>query len=149
MTATLSSWIAATSREAAWAPTILFLLHVLASRVFNGYDYLPWLDKPMHYLGGVAIAFFFHRASVNASRFGVIGGFHRLTHLLLVFALVSTTTIFWEFAEFINDRFFGGQAQLGLEDTLLDMFLGIVGGLSFLVALWLLGRTYHTPSFSD
>jgi hypothetical protein len=44
--------------------------------------------------------------------------------------------VFWEFAEFTSDALFGTQAQLGLDDTMLDMALGIAGGLSYAVTTW-------------
>ncbi len=92
------------------------------------------LDIPMHFLGGVVIAFFFHRASLAAFRHGILGPFHRVTHTVLVFALTCMAAVFWEFAEFLSDHFFGTHAQLGLDDTLFDMFLGISGGITLLVA---------------
>lgn len=134
--ARLWKWIIATIREAAWAPAIIFIAHVIASRVFHAYERYPPLDIPMHYLGGVVIAFFYHRASINASRLGILGPFHLVTHLALVFAFVCSTTVFWEFAEFISDQYFGGHAQLGVADTMGDMCMGILGGLSFLASLF-------------
>jgi hypothetical protein len=123
-----------TLREAAWAPIAVFLAHVIASRVFHAYVAFPPLDIPMHLLGGAAIAFFFHRGLVNASIPGLLGPLHPATHRLLVFSLVGTTTVFWEFVEFISDRYFGTHAQLGLADTMKDMCMGILGCLLFLVA---------------
>lgn len=86
----------------------------------------------MHILGGVVIAYFFHGASIAASRHGVIGPFHRVNHIALVFALTCAATVFWEFGEFIVDRTFGTNAQLGLDDTLGDMLLGILGGVALI-----------------
>jgi len=53
---------------------------------------------------------------------------------LLIFALTGTATVFWEFAEFFSDQLFATHAQLGLGDTLLDMALGIGGGITYLTA---------------
>ena len=39
-------------------------------------------------------------------------------------------------AEFFSDRLFGTHAQLGLEDTLLDMALGVAGGLAYLASAY-------------
>jgi hypothetical protein len=41
--------------------------------------------------------------------------------------------VFWEFAEYVYDRAFGTRHQLSLDDTLLDMLLGIIGGGVFLI----------------
>ena len=136
----LGTWIRSTARQAAWAPALVFLLHVVASRIFHAYAVFPPLDMPMHFIGGVAIAFFFLRSAVIASGLGLLAPPHRATHFLLVFGLVGTTTVFWELAELASDRFFGTHAQLGLADTLKDMFFGISGGLAFLVALTVVAR---------
>ncbi|WP_165070730.1 hypothetical protein [Paludisphaera rhizosphaerae] len=130
----LLDWIVMTTRDAAWAPSLVFLAHAVASLGFHAYQRWPSLDIPMHFLGGVVICYFYHRASINASAVGLLGPFHRVTHVILVFALVATTTVFWEFAEYISDQVFGTHAQVDLEDTLLDMLLGIVGGVVFLTA---------------
>jgi hypothetical protein len=94
----------------------------------------------MHVLGGAVIAYFFHGASIAASRRDVIGPFHRITHIVLVFALTCTAAVFWEFGEFVVDRTFGTHAQLGLDDTLGDMLLGICGGTVLILATQLAPR---------
>lgn len=51
----------------------------------------------------------------------------------LVWGLVNTTALLWEFAEFFSDRVLGSSCQLSLEDTLMDLFLGMLGGMLFLL----------------
>jgi len=118
--------------RASWAPWLVFLLHVFISRVLNAYILFPPLDIPMHFFGGVAIAYFLaaclRALPADAMSLQVR---HRLVPLL-IFSLTSTATVFWEFAEFFSDLLIGTHAQLGLQDTLLDMALGAAGGLSFL-----------------
>lgn len=140
LTTQLRDWIARTARGAAWAPGLVFLVHAVLSRGFHAYDRFPPLDIPMHFLGGVVIAYFFHHAALNAATAGLTGPTDRRTHVVLVFALVATATVFWEFAEYLCDRGFGTHAQVDLEDTLLDMLLGILGGLTFLIGDAWFGR---------
>ena len=52
-----------------------------------------------------------------------------------MFFATGTTTVFWEFAEFINDHYFGGHSQAGLTDTMKDMLMGISGGTALLLGL--------------
>ena len=125
-------WGRQTIRQGGLPPLIVLVIHIIASRCFHAYDRFPAFDIPMHILGGAAIAYFFHRASSAASEHGIIGPFHRINHAILVFALTCTASVFWEFAEFITDHYFGTHAQLGLNDTLGDMFFGICGGITFL-----------------
>ena len=122
--------------RAGWLPTVVFLLHVFISRVVNGYILYPPLDIPMHFLGGVAIAFFFSRCLALVPEGAISGTPRHLAQALLVFSLTCTATVFWEFAEFLSDRLFGTSAQLGLEDTLLDMALGVAGGLAYLASAY-------------
>ena len=125
----IASWMAEAIRKSGYPAMALFTVHVIASRGFHAYDRFPPLDIPMHFFGGVVIAYFFHGASIAASRRGILGPFHRITHIVLVFALTCAATVFWEFSEFIVDHTFGTHAQLGLDDTLGDMLLGICGGI--------------------
>ena len=94
--------------------------------------FLP-LDIPMHFLGGLVIAYFFHRACRNASHLGQLAPYHPTTHRLLVFALVGTTTGLWEFVANISDPLFNTHGQVDLDDTMQNMFLGIVGSLTILI----------------
>jgi len=123
--------------RAAWAPALVFSLHVFISRVLNAYLWFPPLDIPMHFFGGVAIAYFFASCLRVLPADAIAYELRTWLVATLVFALTSTATVFWEFAEFFSDRLFGTHAQLGLEDTLLDMALGVAGGLIYLaMAFW-------------
>ncbi len=118
-------------RQAGWAPTLVFLVHVYASCVLDAYVRYWALDIVMHVAGGVAIAYFFH-AGLERLPPDVIGPRHRsAVHAAAVFALTATASVFWEFAEYASDRLFGTRAQLELEDTLLDLALGVVGGVLY------------------
>jgi hypothetical protein len=41
--------------------------------------------------------------------------------------------VFWEFAEYASDRLQGTHLNLGVEDTLHDLLMGMLGGLAFVV----------------
>jgi hypothetical protein len=142
----LSSWTLDAIKRSGWPAIALFSFHVIASRGFDAYERFPPLDIPMHILGGVVIAYFFHGACLAASSHRIFGQFHRVTHMVLVFALTGTATVFWEFGEFISDRTFGTHAQLGLEDTLGDMLLGICGGILLLFVTQLASRSIASES---
>lgn len=131
----IRQWISQSVLESGWALIAVFCLNVAMSRIFDAYRAFPGIDIPMHFLGGMVIAFFFHRASINGSRLNVLGAFHPLTHALLVFFATCAATVVWEFAEFISDRYFGGHAQAGLVDTLRDMLMGILGGATLITAM--------------
>lgn len=117
-------------RRAAWPPLVVFLVHVAAS-LAGGYEREPRLDVAMHLLGGIAIACFF--AGV-LDALGRRRAELRLDARLFAALILSSTgcaAVLWEFAEYLSDRFAGTAAQRGLEDTLADMLLGLVGGAVF------------------
>jgi uncharacterized membrane protein len=105
----------------------------VASRGLGAYESVPDLDIPMHLLGGVSIAFFFWRSVTCEAAGAVLGTLSRFGQLLLTLALVCASTVGWEFAEWTTDYLGWTRAQGGLGDTMLDMLLGILGGVGFLV----------------
>jgi hypothetical protein len=50
-------------------------------------------------------------------------------NVFFIFTTIATVTVFWEFAELASDLLFKTQAQISARDTMLDMFLGMTGGL--------------------
>jgi hypothetical protein len=122
--------------RAGWAPLLVFLLHVFISRVINGYVLYPPLDIPMHFFGGVAMAYFLAKCFAAMPEGAIVRSLRPIAEVVFVVSLTATSSVLWEFAEFTSDAVFGTHAQLGLDDTLLDMALGIAGGLSYAVTTW-------------
>jgi len=87
----------------------------------------------MHFFGGCAIAFFFRRSLLVPEASSALGELSVFAKLLFAFTGVCAATVFWEFAEWITDSLGLTGAQVSLEDTLLDMLLGVVGGSVFLL----------------
>ena len=115
-------------------PTLLFCLHLVM--VFLGfYKRHPWIDIPMHVLGGVFIAYSFSLAMTYFQERKILSELNILSRSVYLFALTSTAAVIWEFGEFTIDFFFSTNAQASVEDTILDMFLGLVGGTALIVFL--------------
>jgi hypothetical protein len=131
-------WINQSVRQAGWAPAGVFAVHVVLLGGFDAYTLLPSLDMLMHFIGGVVMAFFIHRTSLNASRLGVIGPHHPVTHWLLVFSATCAVAMFWEFAEFALDQILGTHSQPSLDDTMSDLVFGTIGAgvLMFVTAVY-------------
>lgn len=125
-------WTTRTLRAAGWAPLLVFGLHLVLSRGFAVYAVFPELDIPMHFLGGVAIACFFHRALCAEEAREFLGPMSTLGREAFALAAVFAAAMLWEFAEWTTDRLGVSHAQLSLDDTLLDMAFGVVGGAAFL-----------------
>lgn len=121
-------WIKTTLRESAWAPLGVIILYIFGLAV-HLYDLFPVMDIPSHFMGGMAITYFY-RAAIRNSR-EPLGETPYPIQVLFAFALTGTTTILWEFYEFITDFFLGTHKIRGLEDTLTDLFFGLLGALVF------------------
>jgi hypothetical protein len=126
----LLNWALMTVRESAWAPLSVFVLYSVV-KAFGAYLLYPPLDIPTHFLGGVAIAYFYRSAISNSQK--LVGSIPLPIQALLALTCTGTTTILWEFFEYSSDFFFHTSMILGLEDTLKDMFLGLLGGLTLLL----------------
>lgn len=115
-----------------WAPLTVFLVHVFISRVLDIYDPWPHTDIPMHFLGGLSIAFFVSRCFRALPRDAAHHSRVDVLELVLVGSLTATAAVLWEFAEFIWDRVFGTNIQLSLANAMQDMALGILGAVAFI-----------------
>lgn len=122
----LREWILVTLRESAWAPLSVFGFYLFALAL-DLYDLYPPLDIPTHFMGGIAITYFFRTAIYHSQRF--VGEIPLPIRVILAFTSTGTITVLWEFYENFLDRFFGTNTVHGLNDTLLDMFLGLFGAL--------------------
>jgi hypothetical protein len=122
----LVQWITATFRESAWAPLSVFGFYLFGIAI-DLYDLYPFMDIPTHFMGGVAITYFYRSAIYNSQKF--LGEIPIPIQVLLGFTSTGTTTVLWEFYENSFDYLFGTQMVRGLGDTLVDLFLGVSGAL--------------------
>ena len=115
-----------------WAPLTVFSIHVVATRAFHFYDVWPRFDVPMHFAGGLAIAYFVSglfralpRDVIRSSRLVVL-------EAVLIGSLTATAAMVWEFAEFSVDRVFGTNVQISLANAMQDMALGLAGAAAMI-----------------
>ena len=126
----------------AWAPLLVFVIHVIALSFFQLYEAYPLFDIPMHFFGGLAMAYFLDKAFVNASLMSAGAPPSRLIESLLVFTSTCTVAVFWEFAEFGVSWALSTGPQDSLADAMKDLFFGMAGGLFFVAAV----NAIHTAS---
>jgi len=122
----LTEWILATLRESAWAPLGVIGFY-LAGLAFDWFDLFPPLDIPTHFMGGIAITYFY-RAAIHHSQ-KIVGEIPLPVQVLLGFTCTGTTIVFWEFYENSLDFLFHAHNVLGVADTVKDMFFGLFGAL--------------------
>lgn len=120
------NWIVTTLREAAWAPLSVVLFYGVGL-AFGWYNLYPPLDIPSHLMGGVAITYFYRTAIRNSQQH--LGEIPHLIQILFAITATGTTTVLWEFYENISDYLLHTQHVFGLDDTIKDMALGLIGAL--------------------
>ncbi len=125
-TAKMKLWLKNTLRQAAWAPGAVFVFYAVAAKGANAYILYPWLDMPTHFCGGLAITYFYLAAIAQAQAF--VGRVPRVIHQLASLGLTAITAVVWEFLEFASDVVLGTRMNLGVPDTLSDLFFGLLGG---------------------
>ena len=122
-------WIRRTLLQAAWAPLTIFAFYAIAAKGFNAYIKAPWLDMPTHFFGGMAMTYFYTVAIKNSQV--LIGKIPRIIHSILSVGLIAINAILWEFLEYTSDLAFNTKMNLGVSDTLSDLFFGLLGGVIF------------------
>lgn len=99
-----------------------FLIDV-AGNALNLYDTIGWWDDANHLVNWAL-----HTGAIGLLlRLGAWGS---ATRVALAFAYAVTSAVLWEFAEFITFVPNSPEAVTAYEDTLLDIALGMVGGLA-------------------
>lgn len=113
--------------------SVFFLLSLLSLSVFifdpaHLYFEIPWLDIPMHILGGFGVVSFVLAVSLY--------GKQKLSffQLLILYLCVAVT---WELYEFIKDALIHHTSWNGWHDTLWDIINGALGAA---VAFFLLKK---------
>ena len=129
----LIRWAVTTLRRGAWAPVLVFSIHVIGAAVFHVYRRIPDFDVPMHFFGGVAIAYFFGAAYRAGLESKLLGEPSRVVFPLVVIGWTCLAAVIWEFSEFISDATWKTHTQPSLDDTMLDLLMGLLGGGAYLL----------------
>ena len=109
-------------------PIIVLALHVLIVPL-NFYVLHPWIDIPMHFLGGLSVCLSYLALLKEARKERHLGEMKKLFLFVFIISMVALTAVLWEFFEFSGDFIFKTQAQGGLADTMGDLFFGLIGGV--------------------
>src|SRR5215208_7171024 len=119
-------WLSQTLREAAWGPLSIFGIYLMGL-AFHIFKLFPFMDMPVHFLGGVGITYFYRSAIKHSQK--TLGEIPFPVQVLLAFTCTGTTTVLWEFYENFADAFLGTHMVRGLQDTLIDLLMGLSGAL--------------------
>jgi hypothetical protein len=119
-------WITRSLREAAWAPLSVLGFYALGL-TFRLFKLFPPLDIPVHFMGGLVITYFYRVAIRHSQK--IVGDIPFPIQVLFAITSTGTTTILWEFYENILDYFAGTHMVRGVQDTIVDLFVGLMGAL--------------------
>ncbi len=122
----LRNWIGLTLKQAGWAPLSVFVFYATAVKGFDAYLLYPWLDIPTHFAGGMAITHFYLAALAGTEP--ALGKTPRVIRFIAAWGLTAITAIVWELFEYLSDISFATLMNLGVADTLSDLFFGLTGG---------------------
>ncbi len=107
-------------------PFLVLVIHIIAD-IFGWYYKIFWLDVPMHFIGGIAIAtssyYFLKHSEISSKQVGI-----KLLSLFLILALTALAAVAWEIFEFGMDRIFNTTMQPSVHDTMKDLAFGLLGG---------------------
>lgn len=122
--------------------TVSYLYIILTfgiGMIFNGYDKIPYYDKVMHTLTGVAfglcglIAFYFLKPRQNGKIVVDKAEFWQAAFFSLGFSTIVSVS--WEIIEFVLNIILHNDPQhvleTGVTDTMLDMIVCMIGTLLF------------------
>lgn len=116
-------------------PLAVLAFWAVAAKGFDAYLLSPWLDVPTHFAGGIAGVWCLDVYLIEWRR--STGPVHPALRLALAFGVLACAAIGWEFLEYLSDVFRGTHLNLGVRDTLSDLFFGLLGGA------WGVGVRYH------
>ncbi len=112
-------------------PAIVLVAHLIASQILHLYTIFPNLDIPVHYMGGLSIAYASTRILSYLEKERITATLNRIVFLILILSVTATAAVFWEFAEFIGDQLLATNIQVSLANTMQDQFMGILGGATW------------------
>lgn len=125
--------------RAGWAPVLVVVLHGLFARATNVYDTFSFSDMPMHFFGGMAIAYFLSSCFQAIPAGAISRDWRPVMEFITVTGMTATVAVLWEFVEYFSDEWFGTIALGNIYDTLQDLALGLAGALTWMTIVWLLG----------
>ena len=109
-------------------PVIILAIHLFSS-ITKLYKIYPWIDVPMHFLGGFVLAISSLYFIDLCRKKGYIK-FHKSLFFLIIISLVSLGVVLWELGEFTVDITLNMNTQDGLHDTMTDVFISLIGGIA-------------------
>lgn len=113
--------------RAAWAPLLVFGLHIIFEYGIRLYARFPLLDLPMHFFGGMAIAYFASSCFAALPESEISRKLRPVAQFIFSVTMTATAAILWEVLEYASDTLFHTGMFGSQYDTLMDLTLGLSG----------------------
>jgi peptidoglycan biosynthesis protein MviN/MurJ (putative lipid II flippase) len=107
-------------------------IHIVGG-VLNTYHTIPYYDDIAHLVSSVLIAFLSFVIIYLLDKYW--DGLHMDMYAMAFVVVVATMAmgVIWEFMEWGTDLALGTREQWGLEDTLSDLFIDMIGGIGMAI----------------
>ncbi len=109
------------------APIALLVIHTLVT-IFGYYESYWWLDIPMHFLGGIAIAASAYFLLQHFQELNQYSNSSKILQFLIIVSIVALSAVAWEVMEFSLDFYYLTEMQPTVQDTMKDLSIGLIGG---------------------
>jgi len=106
---------------------VIFLISQFILDPLNLYVKIWWLDIPLHFIGGIAVAFTAHVLLSEYEREGKFKASRLLRALFIIF-FVAFVAVVWEWYEWVLIYLFKWPPN-SWNDTLKDLAMGVLGAV--------------------
>ena len=124
-------------------PAIVLAIHLVATYIIDLYHIFPGFDVPMHFFGGMSIAYSTYFALELMQKKKLLGQVHPVLLVFILVASAALAAVLWEFLEFAGDNilYHGSHFQPNIVDTMKDLFMGLAGGYVIAVIFILINKS--------
>ena len=112
-------------------PFLVFMLNYSLGVIFGDVYNLSLVDIPMHFFGGMSIAYSAQHAIGLLEQKGLLAIRNFLLKVFAIVCVVMSVAVVWEFYEFLSDYFLGTRYQPSNANTMKDLCMGMIGGVVF------------------
>ncbi len=112
-------------------PFLVYMLGYSLQASWDNYQVLWWPNRLVHLLGGLSFAVVGYFVLEIFKKLKWIITTNKVVDFFIILFFVMSVSVFWEFREFLSDKYLFTHSQISVADTVKDMFMGMVGAVLF------------------
>lgn len=109
--------------------SVPILFHVVGG-ILGLYVKIPWWDVLTHFMSSVTVCLFAVYCMIVVDAYFAEISFTMPIVIIFVVMISLAGGALWEIGEYISDKIFGTHEQKGLDDTMKDLIVDLLGGLA-------------------